>query len=472
MTTAVVVGSGPNGLAAAVTLAAAGVEVTVLEASDSIGGGAQSRELTLPGLIHDESSGFHPLALGSAFAREFDLEGAGLTWRWPEVQFAHPLDGGLGAALWQSVATTRDHLGADGRAWERLFGPLAERFETIAQEFLQPMLHVPRHPLHLARFGLAAGLPAQLLARRFSTEAAQALFAGAAAHAFRPLNTLASSAIGVALTTAAHAYGWQVAEGGTGAITDAVLRRAREHGVRVETGREVTDVRDLGSPDILMLDTSPSGAAGILGDAQPERARRAYRRYRHGPGAFKVDYAVEGGVPWTHEPSTRAGTLHLGGTLAEIAATEQDVAAAGCRTARSSSSVSSTSPTPPARPADVHPVYAYAHVPSGYTGDATEAITAQFERFAPGFRDRIRAVHVRSTQELESSNANYIGGDIVTGSNDVLQLVFRPRKTLRPYWTGADGAYLCSAATPPGAGAHGMCGYNAAHAALADLSGR
>jgi len=469
MTSAVVVGSGPNGLAAAATLAAAGVDVTVIEAADTLGGGAQSRELTLPGLIHDESSGFHPLAVGSEFARELDLAGAGLTWRWPEVQFAHPLDGGRGAAVWRSVTETSDRLGADGRAWARLFGPLTERFDTIAPEFLQPVLHLPRHPLHLARFGLSAGLPATWVARRWSTDEGRALFAGTAAHAFRPLSALASSAIGVALTTAAHAYGWPVAEGGTGAITDAVLRRAREHGVHLETGREVTDVRDLGGPDLVLLDTSPSAAARIVGEALPGRVGRAYARFRHGPGAFKVDYAVEGGVPWTHEPSRLAGTLHLGGTLEEIAVAE-DAVVRGRMPERPYLLIGQQYLADPSRSrGDVHPLYAYAHVPAGFTGDATEAITDQIERFAPGFRERIRATYIRSTGDLERENANYVGGDIVTGANDVRQLVFRPRVTAHPYRTGATGVYLCSAATPPGAGAHGMCGYNAARAALADL---
>ncbi|MDP3968751.1 MAG: NAD(P)/FAD-dependent oxidoreductase [Nocardioides sp.] len=472
MTTAVVVGSGPNGLAAALTLAAAGVAVRVVEAGERPGGGAQSRELTLPGLLHDESSGFHPLALGSAFAAEHDLAGAGLVWRWPEVQFAHPLDGGRGAAVWQSVATTVDHLGADGRAWERIFGGLTDRFDTIAPEFLQPVLHVPRHPLHLARFGAAAGLPASVLARAWSTEEGRALFAGAAAHAFRPLTSLASSAIGVALTTAAHAFGWPVAEGGTGAITDAVLRRAREHGVQVETGRTVTDLRELGSPDLVLLDTAPGAAARIIGPTLPDRVARAYRRYRHGPGAFKVDYAVEGPVPWTHEASRRAGTLHLGGTLEEVAATEREVVR-GRMPERPFVLVGQQHLADPSRSnGDLHPLYAYAHVPAGFTGDATEAITAQIERFAPGFRDRIRAVHVRTTTDLERENANYVGGDIVTGANDALQLLFRPRVTTRPYATGVPGVYLCSAATPPGAGAHGMCGHHAARAALRDLARR
>ncbi|MFI0813314.1 phytoene desaturase family protein [Streptomyces echinatus] len=469
MTTAVVVGSGPNGLAAALTLAAEGVRVRVVEASDVLGGGIRSSELTLPGLIHDECSGIHPLGPGSAFAERFDLAGAGLIWRWAPAEFSHPLDGGRGAVAVRSVAATAAGLDDGGRGWQRTFGPLAERFGAISQEFLQPVLHVPRHPLHLARFGAHAGLPGTLLARLLGSPDAQALFIGVAAHAFRPLNTLASSAIGVALTTAAHAFGWPVAEGGSAAIRDAVLVRAAEHGVEFETGRRVTSLDELGSPDLVMLDTAPAAAARIAGDRMPARVRRAYTRYRHGPGAFKVDYAVEGGIPWTHEASRSACTVHLGGTVAEIAAAERDVVA-GRMPARPFVLVGQQHLADKTRSAGgVHPVYSYAHVPAGFTGDATEAITAQIERYAPGFRERIRGMHVRSTSDMSRHNENYVAGDIVSGANDPWQLVFRPRAALDPYATGIPGVYLCSAATPPGAGAHGMCGYNAARRALARL---
>jgi phytoene dehydrogenase-like protein len=468
VTTAVVVGSGPNGLAAALTLAAAGVSVRVIEAEDTLGGGTRSGELTLPGLIHDECSGFHPLALGSEFARRFDLAGAGLTWRWAPAEFAHPLDGGGGAVLDRSVAETTAGLADPG--WSAVFGPLTDRFTTISEEFLQPVLHRPRHPLHLGRFGLYAGLPATVLARRFRTSEGRALFAGTAAHAFRPLAGLASSAIGVALTTAAHAYGWPVAEGGSGAIRDAVLKRAAEHGVRVETGRRVDSLDELGDADLVMLDTSPRAAAAICGDRMPARIRRAYRRFRHGPGAFKVDFAVEGGVPWSYEPARTAGTVHLGGSLAEVAALEKTVVA-GRMPERPFVLIGQQYVADPTRSAgDLHPLYAYAHVPAGFQGDATEAITARIEQFAPGFRDRIRASAVRTTTDLARENANYVGGDIVTGANDPLQLVFRPRAALDPYATGVPGVFLCSAATPPGAGAHGMCGFNAARRALARLA--
>ncbi|MFC6882332.1 MULTISPECIES: phytoene desaturase family protein [Actinomadura] len=469
MTSAVVVGSGPNGLAAALTLAAEGVSVRVVEAADTLGGGTRSSELTLPGLLHDECSGFHPLLLGSAFAERFDLTGAGLTYRWADAEFAHPLDGGRGATLWRSVEETAAALGRDGTAWRRVFGPLTERFDAIGEEFLQPMLHVPRHPVSLARFGARAAMPVSALGRAWRTPQARALFGGAAAHALRPFGGVLSSAIGVALTTAAHAYGWPVAEGGSAAIRDAVLARAAEHGVTFETGREVTTIDELGPVDLVMLDTSPRAALRIAGRRMPRHVRAAYRRFRHGPGAFKVDFAVAEGVPWTHEQSRHAGTVHLGGGFEEMAATERQVNA-GRMPERPFVLVGQQYLADEARSANgVHPLYTYAHVPAGYTGDATEAIVRQIERFAPGFRDRVQDTHVRSATGMAVHNPNYVGGDILTGANDPAQLVFRPRAGLDPYATGAPGVYLCSAATPPGAGAHGMCGYNAARSALRAL---
>ncbi len=468
MSTAVVVGSGPNGLAAALTLAAAGVEVTVLEAVDRLGGGTLSSELTLPGLIHDEHSAAHPLALDTPFARQFDLAGHGLRWRWPDVQYSHPLDGGGGAAAWQSVAETARHLGADGGRWRRLFGGLAAAFDDFAVDFLQPLLHVPSHPVALARFA-PAGLPVAVLARAFRTPEGQALFAGVAAHAFRPFGAPVSSAIGLTLGTAAHRFGWPVAEGGSGAISGAMVSLLEEYGAKLETGVHVETLRELGEPDIVMLDLAPGAAARVAGDAMPGRIRRAYERYRHGPGSFKVEFAVEGGVPWTHEPSRRAGTVHVGGSLAEVAAAERDTCA-GRMPERPYVLVCQQSLADPTRSlGNLHPLYSYAHVPKGWTGDATAQIEAQIERFAPGFRDRILARHVRSVPEMELHNENYVGGDVVTGANDMLQLVFRPRPALDPYTTGIPGVYLCSAATPPGAGAHGMCGWNAAQSALKRL---
>jgi phytoene dehydrogenase-like protein len=463
---AVVVGSGPNGLAAALTLAAQGVDVLVLEAADTLGGGARSSELTVPGLTHDECSAAHPLAVDTPFSRQFDLAAHGLTWRWPEIQYAHPLEGGRGAAAYRSVEQTGAGLGEDGRRWGAIFGALSDRLDDITADFLRPMLHAPRHPLKLARFGAYSAVPAALLARRFATPEAQALFAGVAAHAFRPFSTPMSSAIGVALGTAAHRYGWPVAEGGSASIIRAMVSLLTGFGAKLETGVRVTSLDELGPPEIVMLDVAPAAAVDIAGDRMPRRVARALSRFRHGPGAFKLEFAVEGGVPWAHEPSRRAGTVHVGGGLREIA-TKERLVHAGRMPDEPFVLVCQQYLADPSRSeGDVHPVYSYAHVPAGFSGDASTQIESQIERFAPGFRDRILARHVRSTPEVEAYNANYVGGDVTTGSNDPMQLVFRPRAALDPYTTGIPGVYLCSAATPPGAGAHGMCGYNAASSAL------
>jgi phytoene dehydrogenase-like protein len=359
-----------------------------------------------------------------------------------------------------------DEAGFVGEHDRLLFGPLTERFDDITADFLRPPLHVPEHPVKLARFGAYCGMPAALLARRWSTPAARALFAGVAAHAFRPFTSPLSSAIGVALGTAAHRYGWPVAEGGSAAITGAMISLLTAHGARLETGVRVGSLEELDAPDIVMLDVAPAAAVRIAGERMPRRIGRALSRYRHGPGTFKVDFAVQGGVPWTHEESRLAGTVHVGGSCGEIAAAERMVSK-GRMPERPFVLVCQQYLADPNRShGDVHPLYAYAHVPAGYRGDATAAIEAQIERFAPGFRDRVLARHVRSASAMHTHNPNYVGGDVVTGANDPRQMIFRPRVALDPYATGIPGVFLCSAATPPGAGAHGMCGYNAARSAL------
>ena len=466
MTTAVVVGSGPNGLAAALTLASAGVEVTVLEAAPRIGGGTRSSELTLPGLVHDECSGFHPLSFDTPFAELARLDRHGLQWAWPDVQYSHPIGGDAGGAALRSADETAAGLPGDERAWRSVFGPLVPRFGDIAEDVLGPVVRFPGHPVQLARFGMRAALPAALLAKRFSTPEARALFGGVAAHAFWPFRSVLSSAIGTALGTAAHTYGWPVAVGGSASITTAMADALVAHGGTIETDHRVVSVRELGSPDIVMLDVTPGAAVELLGDAMPARFRRSLRRYRHGPAAFKVDYAIEGGVPWGHEPSRRAGTVHVSGDYDETATAEAMVHR-GQMPERPFVLVGQQYLADPGRSAgNVHPLYAYAHVPAGFTGDATVAIERQIERFAPGFHDRIVARHVQTTSDLSARNSNIVAGDIVTGANSPRQLVFRPRFGLDPYSLGVPGHFLCSAATPPGAGAHGMCGYNSARSAL------
>ena len=466
MSSAIVVGSGPNGLACAVELARAGVEVTVLEAAESIGGGTRSAELTGDGLVHDVCSATHPMAAGSAFYESLELSRHGLEWRWPEIDLAHPLDGGRAAVMVRSVADTAAGLGADGAAWRRLFGRTSAHFRSLGEDVMRPILHLPRHPIRLARFGIPAAAPATLLARAWRGEEARALFGGVAAHAISPLNRPMSASVGCALIASCHAFGWAVAKGGSQAIASALASVLTAHGGRVETGRPVRSLAELPAADAVIFDLRPGAVAEIAGDRLPARVARAYRRYKHGPGAFKVDFAVREGVPWTSEAARRAGTVHAAGSFGEIVAAEREINR-GRMPERPFVLVGQQYLADPSRSAgDLHPVWSYAHVPSGYDGDATEAIVAQIERFAPGFRERIAGKAVRSPAEFEAGNANYAGGDIITGANTTRQILFRPRLAIDPYATGAPGLYICSAATPPGAGAHGMCGYNAARSVL------
>ncbi|MGC5023773.1 phytoene desaturase family protein [Tsukamurella sp. DT100] len=470
MTTGTVVGGGPNGLAAAITLARAGVETTLLEAGDTVGGGLRSFEAIVPGLIHDHCAAIHPMAVGSPFLATIDLVRRGLRWRSAELECVHPLDDGTAGVLRRTVGDTAEGLGPDGAAWRALFGRPVRNFDKIGPAMLGPLLRVPRHPVALAGFGAPTPLPAAALARAFRTPQARGLWGGVAAHAFRPLHEPMSSAIGKGMLTAGHAFGWQVAEGGSGAIAAALLAEFEDLGGRVETGVRVT-AANLPATDVTLFDLDPRQVAAVLGDRLPTRVRRAFGRFRYGPGAFKVDFAVQRGVPWTNPDARRSSTVHLGGEFAEIAATEKAIAA-GRMPEHPFVLVGQQYLADPSRSVgDVHPVWSYAHVPSGYTGDATEAIIAQIERFAPGFRDRIVGTAVCSTTEMSRYNANFVGGDINTGSKDPLQLVFGPRITLQPYDLGVPGMYICSAATPPGPAAHGMCGHHAASRAL-DRLGR
>lgn len=471
MATGIVVGSGPNGLAAAVRLAQSGVDVTVLEAADEIGGGTRSAELTGDGLVHDVCSAVHPFALASPYFSSLDLEAAGLSWAWPEIDLAHPLDDGTAGTMFRSLDATAASLGPDGAAWRAAFGPLAGRLDALTADTLQPLVRVPDHPVSLLRFGLGAAQPATLFARRFSTAAGRALWAGSAAHVFHPLSRPMTSSVGLMLVASSHAVGWPVAVGGSRAIADALARLVTDAGGRIETSTPVTDFGQVADADVVMFDLSPAAVSAIVGDRLPARVRRAYRRWRNGPAAFKVDFAVDGGIPWTNEDCRRAGTVHVGGTIEEIA----DAEAAtwkGRMPDRPFMLVGQQYLADPSRSVgDLHPVWAYAHVPNGYAGDATDTVIAQIERFAPGFRDRIVATSVRSTSQIEAHNANFVGGDISTGANDPWQLVARPRLSASPYATGVPGVYICSAATPPGAGVHGMCGANAARSALRYLDG-
>jgi phytoene dehydrogenase-like protein len=469
MSTATVVGSGPNGLACAVALAQAGVEVTVLEAAETIGGGTRSAELTVPGVIHDVCSAGHPMAAASPFFRSLKLEKHGLEWCQPEVDLAHPFDDGSAATMLRSIEQTAAGLGEDGRAWRQLFESPAAHFDEINEDGLRPILHLPKHPLRLARFGIPAAAPATLVARRWKSPATRALFGGTSAHSFSPLTRPFSAAVGMALTSACHSVGWPVARGGSQSIADALASALRAHGGRIETGVRVHSLGQLDSPDTVVFDLAPTAVAEIVGDRLPDRVARAYGRYKYGPAAFKVDLAVEGGVPWTAEACRRAGTVHVGGSLEEMVAAERDTNR-GRMPARPFVLLCQQYLADPQRSAgNIHPVWAYAHVPNGYDGDGEKAVLDQIERFAPGLRERIVATATHSPADFEAGNPNYVGGDIVAGANTPLQFFFRPRLALDPYSTGVPGLFICSAATPPGGGVHGMGGYNAAQSALRHL---
>lgn len=471
MSTATVVGSGPNGLACAVALAREGVEVTLLEAAETIGGGTRSAELTLPGLVHDVCSATHPMAAASPFFRSLGLEKHGLEWRWPEVDLAHPLDGGDAAALVRSLDDTAAGLGPDGASWRRLFASPSAHFDELNEDLLRPILHLPKHPLMLARFAAAAA-PATLVARRWKTPGARALFAGVAAHTFSPLTQPMSASVGLALIAACHSVGWPVAAAGSQSLANALAAVLREHGGRIETGAQVRSLAELGDPDVVAFDLGPGAVADIVGARLPSRVARAYRRYKYGPGSFKLDLAVEGGVPWTAEAPRRAGTVHVIGSLEELVTAERDVNR-GRMPARPFVLVGQQYLADPRRSAgNVHPIWVYAHVPNSYDGDCEQAMLDQIERFAPGLRERIVASATRSPAELEAGNPNYVGGDIVCGANSPIQIAIRPRLARDPYSTGVPGLYICSAATPPGGGVHGMGGFNAAQSALRYLGHR
>jgi phytoene dehydrogenase-like protein len=463
---AVVVGAGPNGLAAAVTLARHGHEVQVLEAASDIGGGTRSCELTVPGVLHDICAAIHPLAAASPFLTSLPLGRHGLEWRWPEIQLAHPLDGSRAALLVRSLDVTAAGLGPDERRWRQTFRPSTEHFEDLAQAVLGPFIRVPRHPVTLARFGSEAVLSATRLARRFSTDEARALFAGSAAHITAPLERPATASVGLALTAAGHTVGWPVAAGGSQTVSAALARLLVELGGTIETGRSVTSLDQLPGARVTLLDVSPPALVRLASDRLPGRIRASLARWRYGAAAFKLDLAVEGGVPWSSEPCRRAATVHVGGRLEEIAAAERDTGQ-GRMPARPFVIVGQQYLCDPGRSrGDVHPVWAYAHVPNGYPWDVSDLVLDQIERFAPGLRERIVGRHVMSPAALEDHNPNYVGGDIAGGATTGRQLLFRPRPAIDPYATGVPGLYLCSAATPPGPGVHGMCGHLAARRAL------
>jgi phytoene dehydrogenase-like protein len=470
---AVVVGSGPNGLTAAVTLAERGLAVRVYEASEQIGGGARTAELTLPGFHHDVCSAVHPFAAGSpAFAR-FPLGEHGLEWLHPEVPLAHPQTDGSAAVLLRSLDETVAGLGdRDGRVWRAMVGPLVGRWDELVPDMLQPVTaHLPRHPLLLARFGLRAVWPPRLAAGLLRSERARTLLAGIAAHAIAPLTDPMAMSVTVSLALAAHDVGWPMARGGSQAITDALASYLRSLGGEIVTGVRVGSLAELPPARAYLLDVMPESLAALAGDRLPAAYRRRLTRYRHGPAVFKLDYALDEPVPWTAEACRRAGTIHVGASLAEIGAALRDVTRGRRPDPPFLIAAQPTVVDPGRAPDGQHVLWVYGHVPNRWDGDLTDAIEDQIERFAPGFRDVVLARSARRPADLEAGNANLVGGDVSGGAFRGTQTLFRPLVARVPYATPDPTLFLCSSATPPGPGVHGMGGWQAADVALRRVFG-
>lgn len=461
----VVIGSGPNGLAAAIVLARTGRSVLVLEAEQSVGGGTRSGALTLPGFRHDVCSAVYPLAVASPFLRTLPLHQHALEWIYPPYPLAHPFDDGSAAILDHSIEKTSLALGVDGNGYQKLVGPLVAKWSLLEEYILGPM-RIPRHPLAISRFGIHALQPASHLARSsFKSESARALFAGLAAHSVLPLESWGTSAVGLILAAVAHVKGWPIPKGGSQQIANALASYLRSLGGEIVTGMRVRALSDLPPSEIILCDLSPRGLLQIAGDSFPTSYRRRLARYQYGPGVFKVDWALRAPIPWTALDCSKAGTVHLGGTMSEIARSERGSWKKQIPERPFVLLAQSSLFDPSRAPMGCHTAWAYCHVPSGSAFDMTDRIEAQVERFAPGFRELILARSTRSPALLERENANLVGGDITGGANFLRQLFLRP--TRRLYATPMRGLFICSASTPPGAGVHGMCGYHAATRALA-----
>lgn len=455
------IGSGPNGLSAAILLARAGYRVMVHEANEQIGGGTRSGELTLPGFVHDLCSAVHPMAIASPCFARFPLAAHGLEWIHPDAPLAHPLDDGTAVVLERSVDATAANLGPDGDAWRHFFGPLAKAWPEMRLELLSPLLRIPRRPIQMARFGLHALRPATSVARSlFRGTRARALFAGVAAHSIMPLEAPASAAVGIVLAALGHAAGWPIPRGGSQRIADALAACLRAEGGEIVTNSRVTRLPDAG---LYFCDITPRQMLNLVNVNWPKKFKQQLANWRYGPGVFKLDYALDGPVPWRAAECARAGTVHLGGTLEEIELWERHHTGKPFVLAAQPSLFDATR-----APAGKHTLWAYCHLRNGSTQDATRLIEDQIERFAPGFRDRVLKRHVMTPADLERRNANLVGGDINGGAFNLRQLIFRP--TPRLYRTPLPQVFFCSASTPPGGGVHGMCGYNAVRAALGRIS--
>jgi phytoene dehydrogenase-like protein len=469
---AIIIGSGPNGLAAAITLARAELSVLVIEARPTIGGGMRSAELTLPGYVHDVCSAIHPLASSSPFFRSVPLENFGLEWIHPEFPLAHPLADGRVAVMHRGVEETAEGLGADGPAYRRTIGALAAHGEALFDDLLGPLPVPPRHPGAMLRFGRHAWRSAAGWARgTFRTEEARALFAGNAAHSWLPLENWLTAAVGLMLHVSGHHAGWPVARGGSQAIGDAMAAYLRSLGGEIRTGWEIKTLAELPKARAILFDTSPQALADIAGERLPGGYRQRLKRYRHGPAAYKLDLALSGPIPWRAAACRRAGTVHVGGGPADIAAAEAAIWR-GELPARPFLLVGQQSICDPTRaPAGRQTAWLYGHVPASHRGDATDTLLNHIELYAPGFRDSILATHVMTPLDFQAYNPNYLGGDIIGGVQDWRQMFTRPVARLNPYSTPARDLFLCSASTPPGAGVHGMAGWHAARTAMASVFG-
>jgi phytoene dehydrogenase-like protein len=465
---AVVVGSGPNGLAAAILLQQQGLSVLILEGKDTIGGGLNSAELTLPGFIHDVCSAIHPLAVASPYLKTLPLANYGLEYVYPGFAAAHPFDNGTAAILSHSVTETAASLGADERAYLKIMQSVVNDWPLIAGDVLGP-IHFPKHPLAMARFGLKALTAATTLAKRFQTMEARGLFAGMAVHAMQPLNNLSTSAIGLALMATGHLQGWPIAKGGSASIAKALGAYFISLGGTIQTGTYISSLSQLPSAHAVLFDVTPKQLLQIAGHRFSPLYKWQLERYRYGMGVFKIDWALDGPVPFTAEKCRPAGTVHLGNTFQEIEDSEATISK-GYHPEKPFVLLAQQSLFDSSRaPQGKHTAWAYCHVPNGSTIDMTTKIEAQVERFAPGFKDRILAKHTMNTGQMEAYNPNYIGGDINGGIIDIGQLFTRPALRWSPYKTPAKGLYICSSSTPPGGGVHGMCGYHAAKNALNDV---
>ena len=464
---AVVVGSGPNGLAAAIIIAQTGRKVIVFEAQPTIGGGVRSAELTLPGFVHDVCSAVHPLAAASPVFRTLPLASHGLDWVAPDIMLAHPFDDGTSAVVYGSIERTAAELEGDGDSYRRVIGSVAAAWPKIEMSVLGPP-RVPRHPFALARFGLMALQPAEQLARRaFARPQTRALFAGIAAHGLLPLDRRPTSAFALVLGAMAHVGGWVVPRGGAQRLTEALAAHLRSLGGDIVTSAPVASIDDLPPAKAILCDLSPRPLLRIAGHRFPERYRRALERYRYGPGVFKIDWALDAPIPWRSAACARAGTVHVGGSLEEIARAEREAFEGRAAEQPFVLLAQPTIADPSRAPTGRHVAWAYCHVPNASNTDMLARVETQIERFAPGFRDRVLAHHVMGPTDVERHNGNLVGGDIGAGVSDLAQLAARP--TWRHYSTPVRGLYICSASTPPGVGVHGMCGYFAAQRALSEV---